>query len=62
MYVRHEDGYDPEILKFLESKDHVTYEQPPIISGFASVIAISRKNGYLEAAIDPRRGGKIALY
>lgn len=62
MYVRYEDGYDPKILEFLRSKEHETFEQPPIISGFASVIAISRRNGKVEAAIDPRRGGKVSVF
>lgn len=62
MHVRYEDGYDPEILKFLESKGHKTFRQPPIISGFASVIAITKRNGEVEASIDPRRGGKVTIF
>lgn len=62
MHVLYEDGYDPAILRFLESKEHETFEQKPIISGFASVIVISTKNGKVEAAIDPRRGGKVSVF
>lgn len=62
MRVRHEFGYDPEIIKFLESKDHETYEQPPMISGFASVIGLVKKDGKIEGAVDPRRGGRIIVY
>lgn len=61
MYVTYEAGYDEDILRFLESKEHVTEESPPIISGFASVIVIANKNGKVEAAIDPRRGGKVTI-
>ena len=61
MFVRYEDGYDPEILKFLESKGHETFEQAPIISGFASIVVIASRNGTIESANDPRRGGKFTI-
>lgn len=61
MWVRYEEGYSDDILKFLESKEHETVKAAPIVSGFASVIAIANRNGKLEAATDPRRGGKVAF-
>lgn len=60
MSVRYEEGYSEDILRFLESKEHVTVQSPTIVSGFASVNVIANKNGKVEAAIDPRRGGKVA--
>lgn len=63
MQVQFEDGYDQQqILRFLESKGHETFSYPPITSGFASVIAIMNRNGVLEAATDPRRGGKVTVF
>lgn len=62
MFVRHEEGYDPEILKFLESKGHVLFEQPALLSAFASIMVIGRRDGHLEAATDPRRGGKATVF
>lgn len=61
MSVRYEEDYSEDILRFLESKGHETVQSPTIISGFASVIVIANKNGKIEAAIDPRRGGKVAF-
>jgi gamma-glutamyltranspeptidase len=60
MSVRYEDLYDENVLRFLESKGHVTVKSSSIISGFASLNAVANKNGKIEAAIDPRRGGKVA--
>lgn len=62
MTVRCENGYSPEIMAFLESKGHETYEQPAGLTGFASIIAIGNKNGTVEAAFDPRRGGKVTIF
>lgn len=60
--IRFEYDYDPEIVKFLASKGHVTYVSPPATTGFASVIAISNRNGKVEGSIDPRRGGKVIVF
>ena len=62
MRVRYEFGYDPEIIKFLASKDHVMYEQAPMFTGFAAVVALVRKDGKLEGAIDSRRGGRVIVF
>lgn len=62
MHVRHENGYDPEILRFLKGKGHETFEEEVSVAGFACVVAITKKNGMLEAAIDPRRGGKSVVF
>lgn len=57
MAIRNEKDFDPEIIKFLQAQGHSTYETTPSISGFASVAAICKRNGEIEAALDPRRGG-----
>lgn len=62
MHVSYEAGYNPEVLKFLESKGHETFQAASSTSGFASVLAIARKNGKLQAATDPRRGGKAVVF
>lgn len=63
MYVRFEDGYDrPDIEEFLRSKGHDTRTSSPVISAFASIIAISNENGNFKTAIDPRRGGKGTVF
>jgi gamma-glutamyltranspeptidase len=63
MYVRFEDGYDqPDIVDFLRGKGHGTREATPIISAFASVVAISNRDGKVETAVDPRRGGKGTVF
>jgi gamma-glutamyltranspeptidase len=63
MYVRFEDGFDrPEIVEFLREKGHGTRDANPVISGFASIIAISSRNGKVETAVDPRRGGKGTVF
>ena len=59
MYVRLEEEYDrPDIVSFLNEKGHKTEISAPEVSAFASIIAISNKNGKVEIAVDPRRGGK----
>lgn len=62
MRIRHESGYSSEILKFLESRGHETFENPPTTAGFASLIVIARENGKIVAATDPRRGGKGTVF
>lgn len=62
MVVQYEQGYDPEILKFLETKGHEIDQQSIDVGGFASVVAILRRNGRLEAAVDPRRGGLAVVF
>lgn len=56
MAIRYEYDFDPDILKFLESKEHEMYEQPKS-AGFGGINAVGRKNGKVEASGDPRRGG-----
>lgn len=56
----YEKGFDPEILKGLESKGHILFEEKPVI-GFTAVTAISRARGFIEAAYDPRRFGSIEV-
>lgn len=63
MSIRHEPDYNPEVIRFLQSKGHETYEQPLGVGGFASVIAIGKKNGKeIEAAVDLRRDGKGTVF
>jgi gamma-glutamyltranspeptidase len=63
MRIRFENGYDqPDIRQYLTSKGHASVTASQIISGFASVIAISSKDGIVETAIDPRRGGKGTVF
>lgn len=63
MRIRFENGYDqPDIRTYLTSKGHASVTASPIISGFASVIAISSRNGIVETGIDPRRGGKGTVF
>lgn len=59
MRIRFENGYDqPDIRAYLTSKGHASVTASQIVSGFASVIAVSNRNGDVQTAIDPRRGGK----
>jgi gamma-glutamyltranspeptidase / glutathione hydrolase / leukotriene-C4 hydrolase len=62
MRVRYEFGYDPEIVKFLASKDHEMYEQAPMYTGFAAVVALVKKDGKIDGAIDSRRGGRVIVF
>lgn len=62
MTVRCEYDFNPEIIAFLQSKGHDIYIQPAGLTGFASIIAIGNKNGTIEAAFDPRRGGKVSIF
>jgi gamma-glutamyltranspeptidase len=63
MRIRFENGYDqPDIRAFLTAKGHASVTASPVLSGFASVIAISQRNGIVETAIDPRRGGKGMVF
>lgn len=63
MRIRFENDYDqPDIRAYLTTKGHASVTASPIISGFASVIAISSRNGVVETAIDPRRGGKGSVF
>ncbi|KAG5678928.1 hypothetical protein PVAND_008549 [Polypedilum vanderplanki] len=63
MRVQFEDGYDqPDIVEYLRQKGHATVEAGPLLSAFASIIAISNRNGRVEFAIDPRRGGKGVIF
>lgn len=63
MRIRYENGYDQaDIRAYLTAKGHASVTASPVLSGFASVIAISRRNGIVEAAIDPRRGGKGIVF
>jgi gamma-glutamyltranspeptidase len=63
MRVRFENGYDqPDIVEYLRSKGHASVTASPIISGFASIAAISSRNGDVKTAIDYRRGGKGTVF
>lgn len=56
MRIMCEYGYDDlEVLEFLKSKGHEVQIRNPIVSGFASIVAISKRDGKLEAIVDPRR-------
>lgn len=63
MSVRLEDGFDqPDIVEYFREKGHGTRQSSPMISAFASIVAISIKNGHIETAVDPRRGGKGVVF
>lgn len=62
MHAEYEDGYNEDILRFLESKGHETYRQKPSVGGFAAVVAITKYNGKLGGATDPRRPGKVTVF
>lgn len=62
MRISYETGYDPNILRFLQEKGHETRERNTALTGFASVLVIGNKNGTIEAAFDPRRGGKSTVF
>lgn len=62
MYVRHEETYDPEILRFLKSKGHDTFAERPSVAGFSCVVVIVKTNQTLEAAVDARRGGVTRIF
>ncbi|CRL05054.1 CLUMA_CG018160, isoform A [Clunio marinus] len=63
MEVVYEGEFDDEIVKFLESKQHKTYQQPNTVTGFANLVAITRRNGIIEAGVDPRRkGAKFSIF
>ena len=61
MAIKYEAGYDDKILQFLRNKGHKLEQYPEIITGFASVIAIAKRNGKIEAAVDERRGGSFGF-
>ena len=62
MRILHENQVDTGILEFLRAKGHATVPRNPGVSGFASVIAIGRNNGTIEAGFDPRRGGNFIIF
>jgi gamma-glutamyltranspeptidase / glutathione hydrolase / leukotriene-C4 hydrolase len=62
MRIRYEFGYEPEIIEFLASKGHEMYEQAPMVTGFAAVVALVRKEGKFEGAVDSRRGGRVIVF
>lgn len=62
MELEYELGYDEEIIRFLESKGHKTVQTAPSVGGFAAVVALTRQNGKLEGATDPRRLGKVTVF
>lgn len=61
MRVDCENGYEhTDILAFLRSKGHEVRERAPIVSGFASIQVISRRDGKIEGMVDDtRRDEKI---
>lgn len=61
MRIRFENGFDDEIVKYLEGKGHTTYVEPSD-NGFAGLIAIGRRNDKLEVGVDTRRGGKGTVF
>jgi gamma-glutamyltranspeptidase len=63
MRIRFESGYDQlDIREFLAAKGHASVTASQLLAGFASVIAISNRDGVVETAIDPRRGGKGRVF
>lgn len=62
MRIQYEADLDPEIINFLAAKGHTMYRSPTLISGFAALVAISNRNGDVQGAVDPRRGGKITVF
>lgn len=60
MEIQYEKGFNPEILSGLRKKGHILTDDVGV-TGFAAINAISRYNGFIEAAFDPRRRGSIAI-
>lgn len=61
MVVQHEQEFDYNILKDLNSLHHAL-EPMTLEPGFSAVTAISKdKHGKISASYDPRRGGSIAI-
>lgn len=60
MVIQYEKGFNTEILIGLRKKGHILTSDVGV-TGFAALSAISRCNGYVEAAFDPRRCGSIAI-
>lgn len=62
MRAEYELGYSEDILRFLESKGHETFLQKPSVGGFAAVVGLTKYQGKLEGATDPRRLGKVTVF
>lgn len=63
MQVTYEEGFDQDIVQFLEEKGHKVVKAASVLSGFSSVNGISVAiDGKIEAAIDHRRGGKAIVF
>ena len=63
MRIRYENDYDQaDIRDFLTAKGHPSVTASPVLSGFASIIGIASRNGSVQTAIDPRRGGKGMVF
>lgn len=60
MEIQYEKGFNAEILDGLRKKGHILTDDVGV-TGFAALSAISRSNGFVEAAFDPRRIGSIAI-
>lgn len=60
MEVSYEKGYNQDIVEGLAKLGHKVVSDDPII-GFSAVSAISRARGYIEAMIDSRRAGSVAI-
>lgn len=61
MEIVHEDKSDIQILDGLRQKGHKTTQEIPK-TYFSAATAISRVNGFVEAAYDPRRSGSYEIY
>lgn len=55
-----EHGTDEKLVKELKMMGHKIVHNDPI-DGFATVTAISRVSGFIEATFDPRRTGSIEI-
>lgn len=56
-----EKGFNPKIVQGLQLKKHNMTELTQTI-GFGALVGIGRKNGVIEAAYDPRRGGDAIIF
>lgn len=59
--VLYESGFDDNIVNELKEKKH-TMEMTTAAVGFGALVGITKENGNIEAAVDPRRGGSIIVF
>lgn len=62
MSIEYEADFSPQILEFLQDRGHDIHKESDGVGGFSSLIAIGRRNGRVEAAIDLRRDGKATVF